>query len=165
MIVSGINHRRQHGRRHHLFGHGGGSHGGLSARHPVDRRFPGAAQRGSISTPPRGRRRSGRALVGTTPGRRQRCSTSTYRTSRTNNYAGSRITRLGKRHKAEPVVKSRTPRGDTVYWVGAAGGAQDGGRRHGFSCRGARAAFPSRRCRSTLPTIRQIEAAAKGWLK
>lgn len=37
------------------------------------------------------------------------------------------ITRLGKRHKAEPVVKSANPRGETVYWVGAAGAAQDAG--------------------------------------
>ncbi|MEK6663415.1 MAG: 5'/3'-nucleotidase SurE [Pseudomonadota bacterium] len=36
-------------------------------------------------------------------------------------------TRLGKRHKAEPVVKAESPRGETVYWVGAAGGAQDAG--------------------------------------
>jgi 5'-nucleotidase len=40
---------------------------------------------------------------------------------------GLSVTRLGKRHKAEPVVKSTTPRGDVVYWVGAAGGAQDAG--------------------------------------
>ena len=40
---------------------------------------------------------------------------------------GMQVTRLGKRHKAEPVVKSATPRGETVYWVGAAGGAQDAG--------------------------------------
>jgi len=40
---------------------------------------------------------------------------------------GLQVTRLGKRHKAEPVVKSSTPRGETVYWVGAAGGAQDAG--------------------------------------
>ncbi len=40
---------------------------------------------------------------------------------------GVGVTRLGKRHKAEPVVKSINPRGDTVYWVGAVGGAQDGG--------------------------------------
>ena len=40
---------------------------------------------------------------------------------------GMVVTRLGKRHKAEPVVKSATPRGETVYWVGAAGGAQDAG--------------------------------------
>jgi 5'-nucleotidase len=40
---------------------------------------------------------------------------------------GMQITRLGRRHKAEPVVRSVTPRGDTVYWIGAAGGAQDAG--------------------------------------
>ena len=37
------------------------------------------------------------------------------------------ITRLGKRHKAESVIKATTPRGETVYWVGAAGAAQDAG--------------------------------------
>ena len=40
---------------------------------------------------------------------------------------GLEVTRLGKRHKAEPVVSSTTPRGETVYWVGAAGSAQDAG--------------------------------------
>ena len=40
---------------------------------------------------------------------------------------GVQITRLGKRHKAEPVVKAESPRGETLYWVGAAGAAQDAG--------------------------------------
>ena len=40
---------------------------------------------------------------------------------------GIEITRLGKRHKAEPVVKEINPRQETVYWVGPAGGAQDAG--------------------------------------
>ncbi|MBI1966004.1 MAG: 5'/3'-nucleotidase SurE [Betaproteobacteria bacterium] len=40
---------------------------------------------------------------------------------------GMEVTRLGKRHTAEPVVKSTTPRGEAVYWVGAAGSAQDAG--------------------------------------
>jgi 5'-nucleotidase len=40
---------------------------------------------------------------------------------------GMKVVRLGKRHKAEPVVKWITPRGETVYWVGAAGSAQDAG--------------------------------------
>ena len=40
---------------------------------------------------------------------------------------GVEVTRLGRRHKAEPVVKSATPRGETVYWIGAAGSAQDAG--------------------------------------
>jgi 5'-nucleotidase len=40
---------------------------------------------------------------------------------------GMAVTRLGRRHKAEPVIRSTTPRGETVYWVGAAGAAQDAG--------------------------------------
>ncbi|SEL18207.1 5'/3'-nucleotidase SurE [Nitrosovibrio tenuis] len=40
---------------------------------------------------------------------------------------GMEVTRLGRRHKAEPVVRSKSPRGETVYWVGAAGPAQDAG--------------------------------------
>ncbi len=40
---------------------------------------------------------------------------------------GKMITRLGKRHKAEPVMKLLTPRGEQVYWVGAAGQPNDGG--------------------------------------
>lgn len=40
---------------------------------------------------------------------------------------GTKITRLGKRHKAEPVVRMVSPRNETVYWVGAAGKAQDAG--------------------------------------
>jgi len=43
------------------------------------------------------------------------------------NLHGIEVTRLGRRHKAEPVVKTTTPRGETVYWIGAAGGAQDAG--------------------------------------
>ena len=40
---------------------------------------------------------------------------------------GVQVTRLGRRHKAEPVVKMKSPRGETVYWVGAVGAAQDAG--------------------------------------
>jgi 5'-nucleotidase len=36
-------------------------------------------------------------------------------------------TRLGKRHHAEPVVRSENPRGETIYWVGGAGTARDAG--------------------------------------
>ena len=41
--------------------------------------------------------------------------------------AGVEVTRLGRRHKAEPVVKVQTPRGENAYWIGAAGDAQDAG--------------------------------------
>ncbi|MBA3996769.1 MAG: 5'/3'-nucleotidase SurE [Candidatus Accumulibacter sp.] len=40
---------------------------------------------------------------------------------------GTLVTHLGKRHKAEPVVRTLTPRNETVYWVGAAGAEQDAG--------------------------------------
>ena len=40
---------------------------------------------------------------------------------------GTRVTRLGKRHKAEPVIRGTNPRGDTVYWIGPAGKAADAG--------------------------------------
>ncbi|MDQ2183685.1 5'/3'-nucleotidase SurE [Alcaligenaceae bacterium A4P071] len=38
---------------------------------------------------------------------------------------GMCVTRLGKRHPSEPVVKTTTPYGDTVYWIGKAGLASD----------------------------------------
>lgn len=40
---------------------------------------------------------------------------------------GFQATRLGHRHKAEPVVKSTDPRGRSIYWVGPAGLEQDAG--------------------------------------
>lgn len=40
---------------------------------------------------------------------------------------GQVVTRLGKRHKAEPVIQSTSPRGEKLYWVGPAGAAQDAG--------------------------------------
>ncbi|PHV11379.1 5'/3'-nucleotidase SurE [Chitinimonas sp. BJB300] len=38
---------------------------------------------------------------------------------------GWRVTRLGRRHKAEPVIKTQNPRGEAIYWVGPVGEAQD----------------------------------------
>ncbi len=40
---------------------------------------------------------------------------------------GTQVTRLGKRHKAEPVIPVSNPQGETVYWVGPPGKAQDAG--------------------------------------
>lgn len=40
---------------------------------------------------------------------------------------GIEVTRLGKRHKAEAVIKATNPHGDIVYWVGPAGKVQDAG--------------------------------------
>ncbi|GIX35620.1 MAG: 5'-nucleotidase SurE [Lysobacteraceae bacterium] len=40
---------------------------------------------------------------------------------------GFEVTRLGQRHRAEPCVAQKDPRGRTVYWIGAAGEEQDAG--------------------------------------
>jgi 5'-nucleotidase len=76
---------------------------------------------------------------------------------------GMEVTRLGKRHKAEPVIKALSPTGETVYWVGAAGTAQDAG---------AGTDFHALENRSVSLTPLQIDLtqygqldALKGWLK
>lgn len=40
---------------------------------------------------------------------------------------GYEITRLGNRHRAEPVVVNTDPRGRIIYWVGPAGAEEDAG--------------------------------------
>jgi 5'-nucleotidase len=40
---------------------------------------------------------------------------------------GMRVTRLGRRHHSEPVIRATSPRGEPVYWIGAAGLAKDAG--------------------------------------
>lgn len=40
---------------------------------------------------------------------------------------GYQATRLGQRHKSEPVIKGEDPRGRVIYWVGPPGGEQDAG--------------------------------------
>lgn len=75
---------------------------------------------------------------------------------------GTQVTRLGKRHKAEPVVRGQNPHGDTVYWVGAAGQAQDAGDGTDFH------AIANRRASVTplqidLTQYSQLDAV-RGWL-
>ncbi len=40
---------------------------------------------------------------------------------------GIKATRLGHRHKAEPVIRAKDPRGRDIYWVGPPGVEQDAG--------------------------------------
>jgi 5'-nucleotidase len=40
---------------------------------------------------------------------------------------GFRSTRLGYRHRSEPIIRAQDPRGRPVYWVGPAGSEQDAG--------------------------------------
>ena len=61
---------------------------------------------------------------------------------------GVEITRLGRRHKAEPVVKLQTPRGETAYWIGPPAAPPTPGRAP-ISTRSRPAACRSRRCEWT----------------
>ncbi len=38
-----------------------------------------------------------------------------------------RVTRLGRRHASEPVIRQTNPRGETIYWIGPAGDAREAG--------------------------------------
>ena len=40
---------------------------------------------------------------------------------------GFKATRLGHRHKAEPVIQDTDPKGRPIYWIGPAGAEQDAG--------------------------------------
>jgi 5'-nucleotidase len=40
---------------------------------------------------------------------------------------GFRSTRLGHRHRAEPVARTTDPRGREIFWIGPAGPEQDAG--------------------------------------
>lgn len=40
---------------------------------------------------------------------------------------GWRVTRLGSRHKSEPVIKGQDPRGRPLYWIGPPGAEQEEG--------------------------------------
>ena len=44
-----------------------------------------------------------------------------------NELLGIRATRLGRRHRSEPVIESRDPKNNKIYWVGPPGGHQDAG--------------------------------------
>ena len=42
-----------------------------------------------------------------------------------NKTLGIQATRVGKRHPSQPVIPTTTPSGETVYWIGPSGAAQD----------------------------------------
>jgi 5'-nucleotidase len=52
---------------------------------------------------------------------------------------GTKVVRLGRRHAAERVIVQTSPRGETMYWIGASGPAKEEGEgtdfysaKHGF---------------------------------
>ncbi len=54
---------------------------------------------------------------------------------------GWQVTRLGHRHKSEPVIRQTDPRGRPIYWVGPAGSEQDAG--HGTDFHAVRNGYVS----------------------
>ena len=76
--------------------------------------------------------------------------------------SGIEVTRLGRRHKAQPVIASKNPRGETVYWVGPAGAAREAGPGTDFNAleRGAVSVTP---LQVDLTHASQIPVVA-GWL-
>jgi 5'-nucleotidase len=75
---------------------------------------------------------------------------------------GFQSTRLGHRHKAEPVVKTQDPRGKTIYWVGPAGAEQDAGPGTDFNA--VRAGFVSVTPLQIDLTRHNALAAVSDWL-
>ncbi len=57
---------------------------------------------------------------------------------------GVEVTRLGFRHRSEPLIEEKDPRGRTIYWIGPAGPGQDAGPGTDFEAveRGAVAVTP-----------------------
>jgi len=76
---------------------------------------------------------------------------------------GFEATRLGHRHKADPVIKELDPRGREMYWVGPAGQEQDAGPGTDFDAirRGAVSVTP---LQIDLTSYKAIEGVAN-WLQ
>ncbi len=76
---------------------------------------------------------------------------------------GFEATRLGHRHKADPVIKEFDPRGREMYWVGPAGEEQDAGPGTDFDAirRGAVSVTP---LQIDLTSYKAIEGVAS-WLQ
>lgn len=45
----------------------------------------------------------------------------------TDELMGFEVTRLGRRHRSEPAISGKDPRGHEIYWIGPAGPEQDAG--------------------------------------
>jgi len=76
---------------------------------------------------------------------------------------GIRATRLGFRHRAEPLVKTEDPQGKTIYWIGPAGPGQDAGPGTDFDAvdQGAVAVSPVRFDLTRLEAVPRLS----DWLK
>ena len=145
MVVSGITFRRQHGRRHHLFGHRRAAME-ASCRHPVDGGLV-ASKAGKHFDTAAGR---GLQMV-------ERCTRFpiTGRCCSTSTLPDLPLAALGgvERRGSGPAQgraggADADPRGENAYWIGAAGGEQDAGP-GGLPCGRIGPRLRDGRCRST----------------
>jgi len=73
------------------------------------------------------------------------------------------LTRLGQRHKAEPVIKDTDPRGRPIYWIGATGPELDAG--EGTDFHAVRRGLVSVTVISTDLTFGDDTSGVNGWLQ
>jgi 5'-nucleotidase len=75
---------------------------------------------------------------------------------------GVQITRLGRRHPSEPVIKSTDPHGNPIFWIGPSGIAKDGGEGTDFHAvaEGYASVTP---LQIDLTHIHQLEKLKKVW--
>ena len=110
MVVSGINLRRQHGRRHDLFGHGRGGDRGLPARHPVDRGLAASSKTGDAFRNRRARRaRPGRAASAPAVRAPWLLNVNVPDVPHARRRRASQSRASGERHKAEAVIADAEP--------------------------------------------------------
>ena len=77
-----------------------------------------------------------------------------------------RVTRLGKRHHSEPVIRATNPHGEPIYWIGAAGTAKDAGPGTDFHAveRGEVSITPLQIDLTHCGQIETIEAPRRRWI-
>lgn len=77
---------------------------------------------------------------------------------------GFEATRLGRRHKSEPVHKAKDPRGRAIYWVGPPGTGQDAGPGTDFHAveHGAISITPLQIDMTSYPTLDKIASWLQG---
>ena len=128
LVLSGINNGANMGDDTLYSGTVAAAMEGLSVRHPGDRLLAGRQGLG------RARRRGAHRARGRRGGARPAACPSGPWLLNVNipNRADAdalprHVTRLGRRHASEPVIRQTSPRGDAIYWIGPAGDARDAG--------------------------------------
>ena len=128
LVLSGINNGANMGDDTLYSGTVAAAMEGLSVRHPGDRLLAGAQGLGRDSRPRRPRRAASSTACSPAA-----CPPGPWLLNvNIPNVADApslprRITRLGRRHASQAVIRQTNPRGEPIYWIGPAGDARDAG--------------------------------------